>query len=63
MTHKLIAYEDHIACLGIGNYFSWIIEIEYGMFRVSTHYGKHHGEFDTLRKALRSIDYGFNSGR
>lgn len=58
VTHRLYDGKDHIMVLGIGDYFSWIIEIDAdNQFILSTHYGKHQGEFPTLRKALDSIGY------
>lgn len=58
LTHNLYDGKDHIMVEGIGNNFSWIIEIDAdNMFIVSTHYGQHHGEFSTLRKALNSIGW------
>lgn len=58
LTHNLYDGKDHIYVEGKGKYFSWIIEIDVdNMFVVSTHYGQHHGEFPTLRKALKSIGW------
>ena len=62
-THQLIAEKDHIAVLGNGNYFSWHIEIEDNEFVVSSIFGKHYGSHGTLRQALESIEYGFDSRR
>jgi hypothetical protein len=56
-THNLYAEKDHIAVLGNGNYFSWIIEIEDNKFHLSSIFGKHYDTFSTLRKALDSIDF------
>jgi hypothetical protein len=56
-THQLIAYKNHIDVLGIGNYFSWTIEISPDGFELATIYGSHQGTFGTLRNALNHIDY------
>ena len=56
-THKLIHYPDHIAVIGNGNYFSWILEYEFGEWELATIYGRRQGTFKTIGEALRSIGY------
>lgn len=56
-THNLIHYPDHVDVIGNGNYFSWLLEYQYGEWELSTIYGRHQGTFKTIEKALRSIDY------
>ena len=56
-THNLIAEKDYIAALGNEFNFSWIIEIKYNQFVLSTLYGQHEGIFNTLRQALNHIGY------
>jgi hypothetical protein len=54
-THTLIHYHDHVAVIGNGNYFSWILEYKFGEWDLSTIYGRHKGTFKTIGQALRSI--------
>jgi len=56
-THLLIPEKDHIFVMGLGQYFSWIIEIEYNQFVLSSQYGKGYNTFNTLRQALDAIGY------
>lgn len=56
-THILYAYEDHISVLGMGRHFSWIIQIEYNEFVLSTIYGQYRNTYPTLRKTLDAIGY------
>jgi hypothetical protein len=56
-THDLYAKPDCIAVMGRGFNLSWIIEIEYNQFKLSTLYGHYHSTFNTLRQALDHIGY------
>ncbi len=57
-THQLYCIDEKtVYAEGIGNYFSWYLEYEYGEWELSTVYGRRQGTFKTIGQALRSIDY------
>lgn len=57
-THQLILEDYNTVCvLGIGNYFSWILEFEFGEWELSTIYGRRQGTFKTIGEALRKVGY------
>lgn len=57
-THELVIIDKNtININGNGNYFSWLLEYEFGKWELSTAYGKRQGTFNTIGKALRHIGF------
>ena len=57
-THELIIEEKNVVTvLGNGNYFSWLLEYEFGEWELSTIYGRRQGTFKTIGQALRKVGY------
>ena len=61
-THQLVVESDNVTVWvnGNGNYFSWLLEFQFGEWELSTMYGRHQGTFPTIGKALRSIDFSLD---